>query len=453
VDRKPDFVVYLDPSQIDTIQQGVYRIWTKWELQSPRPGPDRKPVDRWLTHTNIDCLRLRVQNVEFVFYLGDMLQSTATIPEPQRQWASAPPQSVVETVITRGCVIALGVFAAVAAAQEDQSVKLLGRWRSVDTSRGGIGSMLTFQREGLVDYSPGAIVEGSYRVEGNQLVLPPGTTDGPEQRQTMTWLGNDRLRLGLAEGQPGIELARKGSQSDSVSPIIGEWSGVRDMRGNRVEVTYLFNSDSRVLLLIPFLTQRGTYSLDDGKIHLALPSRPAVDATFKVEGEVLTLTTDGQSTTYTRWASQASAQGLEVLVRCEADMSPLRPSATHIEITRQPQGTLQSQINGTVSNQDVKTGEYQIRDNLNLRTDPYSREAEDLNPAEVALMHLQSLMEAEGGPLMKIPFDLKLVRRMRIYDLQGSEDKWGGTVLLEAYDKDAKLLGRVFRSMLASPCS
>lgn len=193
------------------------------------------------------------------------------------------------------------LFAAVASAQEDQSVKLLGRWRSVETSRGGIGSMLTFQKEGVVDYSPGAVVEMRYRVEGNELVLPPGTTNGPEQRQTMTWLDNDRLRLGLTEGQPGPELARKGSPSDSASPIVGEWSGVRDMGGNRVEVTYLFYPDGMGLLLIRFLTQRGSYSLGNGRIHLALPTRPSVDASFKVDGELLTLTTNGRSETYKRY--------------------------------------------------------------------------------------------------------------------------------------------------------
>jgi hypothetical protein len=34
---------------------------------------------------------------------------------------------------------------------------LLGRWRSIETSKGGIGSMLTFHSNGVVDFSPGAV--------------------------------------------------------------------------------------------------------------------------------------------------------------------------------------------------------------------------------------------------------------------------------------------------------
>jgi hypothetical protein len=55
--------------------------------------------------------------------------------------------------------------------------------------------------------------------------------------------------------------------------------------------------------------------------------------------------------------------------------------------------------------------------------------------------------------LIKIPFDLKQVKRMRIFDLQGKPDKFGGTVLMEAYNQNGKLLGRVFRSVIVATCN
>lgn len=149
----------------------------------------------------------------------------------------------------------------------------------------------------------------------------------------------------------------------------------------------------------------------------------------------------------------ASAQTAEIVLKCRADFSPLGPNVMAVQIAKVDQGRLQSEINGTVSNPNVKSDEYRVRENLNMRTDPYSAEARNLNPAESSLVHLQSLMDDKGvRAFIKIPFDLKQVRRMRIHDLQGRQDKFGGTVLMEAYNQEGKLLGRVLRSLLASGC-
>jgi hypothetical protein len=124
-----------------------------------------------------------------------------------------------------------------------------------------------------------------------------------------------------------------------------------------------------------------------------------------------------------------------------------------VQITKEEQGRLQSQINGTVSNQNVKLDEYPVREHLNMNTDPSSPEGENLNGTESSLVHLQSLMDAqELRAFIKVPFDLRQVRKMKIYDLQGHQDKFGGTVLMEAYDQRGKLLGRVLRSVFANGC-
>jgi hypothetical protein len=160
--------------------------------------------------------------------------------------------------------------------------------------------MWEFKKGGVVDHSSGAVVEMSYRVEGNELVFPPATIGGPDQRQTMTWIGNDRLSL-REGGQPVAELARKGPGSDTGGKIVGEWGGVRDMGGTKVECLYLFYADGKALLLIRFRPEQGSYSIDNGKIHLDLLGRPSVDGAFKVDGEVLTLTMAERSSRYTRY--------------------------------------------------------------------------------------------------------------------------------------------------------
>lgn len=151
---------------------------------------------------------------------------------------------------------------------------------------------------------------------------------------------------------------------------------------------------------------------------------------------------------------QASALGAEVVLSCQAEFSfPGGSVMTAVQITKNIDGSMQSKINGEETNNDVKLEEYRVREKLNMKTDPSSPEFSNLNAAEIALGHLQALMDnEESRPFIKIPFPLEQVKKMRIYDLQGRQDEFGGTVLMEAYNQEGKLLGRVFRSLLASGC-
>src|SRR5665213_418354 len=96
---------------------------------------------------------------------------------------------------------ALLVFCAVlplAMAQQptaDSAASLLGRWRSVETSKGGIGAVYHVHPDGTVEFSPGAIVDMPYRVEGDQVIFPPGTTNGSETKFTLSWSSDRMMRL------------------------------------------------------------------------------------------------------------------------------------------------------------------------------------------------------------------------------------------------------------------
>lgn len=210
----------------------------------------------------------------------------------QRTPSAAPPAPLSFGTLGAGrhlLVFLVGVLLlAAAAAAEDSSGKLLGRWRSLETSRGGIGSMLAFRKKGVVEYSIGAVVEMPYRIEGSQLVVPPGRTDGPEERQTMTWLTSDKLRLGTA-GSVGTELTRTGP-ADASDRLIGEWRGFQEMNGRKIEVLYFFYPKGKLLLLMPFQGGQGTYSTQNGRIQLSWPNCPMPDAGFTVDNDVLTFT-------------------------------------------------------------------------------------------------------------------------------------------------------------------
>ena len=148
--------------------------------------------------------------------------------------------------------------------------------------------MLAFQERGIVEYSVGAVVETPYRVEGKELVFPPGRQGEPEQRQALTWLSDDKVRLGEGE-----ELVRHGRATKGRPQLVGEWRGTRDMGDHKVQVSYLFYPQGKCLLLIPFQTQRGSYSAAAGRVRLTWPDCPMPDSAFNVDRDVLTFTPTG----------------------------------------------------------------------------------------------------------------------------------------------------------------
>src|SRR5229473_5716400 len=80
-----------------------------------------------------------------------------------------------------------------ASADDTSSGQIVGRWRSLETSKGGIGAMYGFHANGVVDFSPGAVVEMPWRIENDQLVLPSATVGGPEQKKSIKWLGENKV--------------------------------------------------------------------------------------------------------------------------------------------------------------------------------------------------------------------------------------------------------------------
>src|ERR1039457_6007895 len=113
---------------------------------------------------------------------------------------------------------------------------VIGRWRSLETSKGGIGGMFVFREDGTLEFSPGAVVETKYRVEGNRLIMPGGTVNGPEQVWVIESLTKNELRLSQEESQskeaktpgapasaPSMRMTREGEVVDPRKLIVGTW--------------------------------------------------------------------------------------------------------------------------------------------------------------------------------------------------------------------------------------
>jgi hypothetical protein len=175
-------------------------------------------------------------------------------------------------------------FGFYASAQQSSSASIVGRWRSLETSKGGLGAVYEFRPDGTVDFSPGAIVEMQWRVENNQLVVPPGTVGGDEQKYTLQWFSDSKLGLKTEAGV--TELTRLGERSHADKPIVGEWIEHREMAGRNLEAHWLFYLNSKLLFIMPFAIQHGSYTMSGSALHLKMPGlRP--ESRFEVKDNLL----------------------------------------------------------------------------------------------------------------------------------------------------------------------
>ena len=179
---------------------------------------------------------------------------------------------------------------ALVAANAQPAANLAGRWRSVETSQGGIGAVYQFDADGTLDFSPGAIVDMPYRVEGDQLILPPGATNGPETKSKLTVSG-DALRLAV-EGHMA-EYHRHGTVQDAHNLLLGEWLGSREMDGRQMIEQMFFYPGGKSLLVILFTTQRGIYSTNGGRLVATFGGRTGLNGPFDISDGVLSIHRSG----------------------------------------------------------------------------------------------------------------------------------------------------------------
>jgi len=189
----------------------------------------------------------------------------------------------------------LALFAALSLAiaqppARSSAAPLIGRWRSVETSKGGIGAIYQFNADGTLAFSPGAIVDMLYRVEGDQLILPPATTTGPEMKSTLAWPTNDVLRIST-QGQ-SEDYKRQGA-ADPRDRLLGEWLTWREMDGQKMPTQMFFYPGGNSLLVIRFTTQQGRYSVTNGRLVGEFGGRVGLDGTFDLADGVLSIHRSG----------------------------------------------------------------------------------------------------------------------------------------------------------------
>ena len=138
---------------------------------------------------------------------------------------------------------------------------------------------MEFRSDGTVDSSPGAVVEMPWRIENNQLILPPETDGGAERKANLKWL--DGNKLSLVSEAAVIELVRVGDRANAGNLIIGEWIESREMAGRKFEAHWLIYQGGKLLFVMPFAIQHASYTISDSSLHIIVPG-PKSESRFEL---------------------------------------------------------------------------------------------------------------------------------------------------------------------------
>ncbi len=153
-------------------------------------------------------------------------------------------------------------------------------------------------------------------------------------------------------------------------------------------------------------------------------------------------------------SSESGAIG-STFLECSADFKAMPNGGNRlVKLVQNTATTYEAYINDLKINDQVAVREYPINRNLDYNQDPYDANAPTLNEGETALIHAHGLRAALGNDKVNIPFDLSQVNTAKIFDLAGNSNtnKFGGTVLIGAYDADGNLLGYLLRSLFVNAC-
>ncbi len=179
---------------------------------------------------------------------------------------------------------------------QENAQRILGKWYTVERSRGGIGAIMEFRTDGTVKYSPGAIVEFAYTFDGQKLTFKftdPLKGPQPENVEEVRVLSREKMTTqptgSKASTAVPVEWARVGSPEDQDHLLLGSWTAPREMEGHKVSNNWRFRADGSAVLTVPFLDQVGQYRLIKDSIRLNVDRAISVEGPISWEGEILVL--------------------------------------------------------------------------------------------------------------------------------------------------------------------
>jgi len=183
----------------------------------------------------------------------------------------------------------LAIFPGVSIAEDS----ILGEWISVQRTKGGLGSAKTYNREGIVNGTFGALVDFTYKITGNKLTLSfPDAADIVQNFQ----IHDSKLTLTDGSGNKQ-ELTR--ISDDAKAGIIGKWIG--DHYTGQKQILH-FTASENCYLAVPMVSAKGSYQIKGDTLTESFEGKGKQDWKWSIKDNVLTLTdvTQDKSEKYMR---------------------------------------------------------------------------------------------------------------------------------------------------------
>lgn len=185
--------------------------------------------------------------------------------------------------------------------RDDQTqATVFGLWLGEARTEGGLGNWIEFRQDGTAQFTFGAMVEGTYRMEGTSLWMTPVGQPHELRAMDIRIEGNTAVRLQSppADAPPRetlapddramldrmsqpITMTRVGSATPGAPPIVGTWTYTHTTGATAFET---FTRAGKMFMLLPMQTTAGTYTATTAHIEVKLPKG---DETLVLNGDVL----------------------------------------------------------------------------------------------------------------------------------------------------------------------
>ncbi len=153
---------------------------------------------------------------------------------------------------------------------------IIGKWVQPVLTKGGLGGIFIFDRDGQATLIFGGILESTYRVESNYLIEidQRDTSKRKFEKYLMKGTG-DHLTLELVDSfrlddysTKQLTLNRIGRSENNKPPIVGKWSADGHKKGSKILFDYTKSGKVLKCFLLEYKT--GRYSLEKNTLTILL---------------------------------------------------------------------------------------------------------------------------------------------------------------------------------------
>jgi hypothetical protein len=156
---------------------------------------------------------------------------------------------------------------------------IVGEWIAVERTKGGLGASKSFNIEGIVVTTFGALVDFKYRISGTKMTLSyPNETDVVQKYQ----IKNGKLIL--INETCKQELSRLSGEAKT--EIVGKWIGDHYTGGKQI---LHFTKGGNCYFSVPMVSEEGSYKIDGDRLTETYDKGKIQSWNWSIQSDNLTL--------------------------------------------------------------------------------------------------------------------------------------------------------------------